>query len=250
MLKPVLLCLLLLLPCAHGLALRIATGELPPYATQERPDQGMALQIVRRAFALAGHSVEYHFMPWSRALEETASGRWDATAYWGYNAERNARFLSSDTVLNELWVFVHRRDMRFDWKVLPDLQPCRLAIIANYTYTPEMWQLLHQGRLQGDATPDDSLALRKLLARRVDVVPIERNVACYLLARHFSLLQADKLQAHPRLLTDQFTTHLLLPRARPGSPALLADFNRGLQQLKASGEHATLLQGVTCPRGW
>ncbi|MDC7717745.1 transporter substrate-binding domain-containing protein [Vogesella sp. DC21W] len=250
MLKPVLSCLLLLLPCAHGLALRIATGELPPYATQARPDQGVALQIVRRAFALAGHQVEYQFMPWTRALEESANGRWDATAYWGNNPERNARFLASDTVLVEQWVFVHRRDMRFDWNTLADLQPYRLAIIANYTYTPEMWQLLHQGRLQGDATPDDLLALRKLLARRVEVVPIERNVACYLLARHFRPAEAEKLQVHPRLLTDRFTTHLLLPRRQPASAALLADFNRGLQQLKASGEHARLLKGVGCPRGW
>ena len=29
--------------------LRIATGELPPYATASRPDQGVALAIVRRA---------------------------------------------------------------------------------------------------------------------------------------------------------------------------------------------------------
>ncbi|MFN4238792.1 MAG: substrate-binding periplasmic protein [Vogesella sp.] len=250
MLKPVFLLLLLLLPLAHGQALRIATGELPPYATQERPDQGVALQIVRRAFALAGHTVEYHFMPWTRALEETANARWDATAYWGYNPARNSRFLSSDTVLTEQWVFVHRRDMPFDWKALSDLQPYRLAIIANYTYTPEMWRLLQQGKLQSDATPDDLLALRKLLARRVDVVPIERNVACYLLSRHFALAQAEKLHAHPRRLTDQFTTHLLLPLSRPGSAGLLADFNRGLQQLKASGEHARLLRGVSCPSGW
>jgi len=242
--------LLLLVPMAHGQALRIATGELPPYATQERPDQGVALQIVRRAFALAGHSVTYHFMPWTRALEETANGRWHATAYWGKDEVRNRRFLGSDTVLTEQWVFVHRRDTAFDWQVLADLQPYRLAIIANYTYTPELWQLLHQGSVQGDATPDDLLALRKLLARRVDAVPIERNVACYLLARHFRPAEADKLQVHPRWLTDRFTTHLLLPRQQPGSAALLADFNRGLQQLKASGEHARLLQGVACPRGW
>ena len=37
--------------------LQIATGELPPYATQSRPDQGIALHIVRRAFELSGHEV-------------------------------------------------------------------------------------------------------------------------------------------------------------------------------------------------
>lgn len=250
MFKPLSLLLLLLMPFAHGQALRIATGELPPYATAERPDQGVALQIVRRAFALAGYKVEYHFMPWTRALEESAAGRWHATAYWGNDAERNSRFFASDNVLTEQWVFVHRRDRRFDWTALTDLRPYRLAIIANYTYTPQLWQLLNSGYVQGDATPDDLLALRKLLARRVDVVPIERNVACHLLARHFTPAQAARLQAHPRLLTDSFTTHLLLPRKRPGSEALLADFNRGLQQLKASGEHAALLKGVSCPRGW
>jgi polar amino acid transport system substrate-binding protein len=244
------LLLLLLLPLAQGHALRIATGELPPYATQERGDQGVALQIVRQAFALAGHTVTYHFMPWTRALEETANGRWDATAYWGFSEARNRRFLASDTVLSEQWVFVHRRDTAFDWTTLADLQPYRLAIIANYTYTPELWQGLREGKLRGDATPDDLLALRKLLAHRVDLVPIERNVACYLLARHFSVAEADRLQAHPRLLTDKFTTHLLLPRKLPGSAALLADFNRGLQQLKARAEYARLLKGVACPRGW
>ena len=40
--------------CAE--ALRLATGELPPYATQDRPDQGMALEIVRKSFANAGHN--------------------------------------------------------------------------------------------------------------------------------------------------------------------------------------------------
>lgn len=28
---------------------RLVTGELPPYATRERPDDGVALDIVRRA---------------------------------------------------------------------------------------------------------------------------------------------------------------------------------------------------------
>jgi polar amino acid transport system substrate-binding protein len=37
----------------------LATGELPPYATEQRPDQGIALEIVRRSFALAGATVHY-----------------------------------------------------------------------------------------------------------------------------------------------------------------------------------------------
>lgn len=242
--------LMLLLPFAHGTELRIATGELPPYASAHRPDKGIALQLVQRAFALAGYRVHYHFMPWTRALEETAAGKWQATAYWGYRDERNSRFLHSENVLTEQWVFVHRRETRFDWKTLADLQPYRLAVIADYTYTPALWQMLNNDLLQGDKTPDDLSALRKLLAKRVDVVPIERNVACDLLTRHFSGADAARLQAHPRLLTDRFTTHLLLPRKLAGSVKLQQDFNRGLKQLQGSGEYARLLKGVSCPKDW
>lgn len=59
---------------ARAEVVRIATGELPPYATAEASDSGTALQIVRRAFALAGHEVRYQFMPWPRAQNETEPG--------------------------------------------------------------------------------------------------------------------------------------------------------------------------------
>ncbi len=36
---------------AHAESLRLVTGELPPYATRERQDDGIALDIVRKAFA-------------------------------------------------------------------------------------------------------------------------------------------------------------------------------------------------------
>ncbi|MFO1249833.1 MAG: hypothetical protein U1E77_01500 [Inhella sp.] len=48
-------------------ALRIATGEFPPYATAGRTDQGIALSIVRRAFELGGHQVQFTFALVARA---------------------------------------------------------------------------------------------------------------------------------------------------------------------------------------
>jgi polar amino acid transport system substrate-binding protein len=53
---------------AHGDTVRLATGELPPYATEQRPDQGIALDIVRKAFAISGVTVHYTFKPWMRSL--------------------------------------------------------------------------------------------------------------------------------------------------------------------------------------
>lgn len=230
--------------------LQIATGEWPPYATQSRPDQGIALEIVRRAFALAGHEVRYHFLPWTRAQQETKAGHFDASAYWGASAERKRDFLLSDNVLTEQWLIVHRRAVPLQWREMKDLKPYTLGFIRDYTYTPEFWDLIKSGEVKGDSTPTDLAGLRKMLLGRMDAMPMERNVACDLLGRFFKPAEAAQFAAHPRAFADSFSTHLILPPQNPRSASLLADFNRGLKRLKDSGEHATLLRSVSCPAGW
>ncbi len=244
------LALALAAAAASADVVRIATGELPPYATADASDSGTALQIVRRAFALAGHEVRYQFMPWQRAQNETRAGLWDASAYWGANEDRRRDFLLSSNVLSEQWVFVHRRDQALNWRSLADLKPYTLGVIKGYTYTPELWNLARQGVLKTDGTPDDLAGLRKLLLGRLDAIPMERGTACYLLLRHFSAEDARQISYHPRLLTDSFTTHVIFPKDRPRSGQLLEDFNRGLKQLQASGEYQRLLRGVACPAHW
>lgn len=244
-----LICLLAPLT-AQAEMVQIATGELPPYATAEAPDSGTALQIVRRAFALVGHEVRYHFMPWQRAQFETRAGRWDASAYWGANEERQRDFLLSNNVMSEQWVFVHRRDKPLNWRQLSDLKPYALGVVKGYTYTPEFWSLSRDGVLKTDLTHDDLSGLRKLLLGRIDAMPLERGTACYLLLNHFNADEARQLDYHPRLLTDSFTTHVIFPKDKARSQTLLADFNRGLKLLRASGEYQQLLKGVACPPHW
>jgi polar amino acid transport system substrate-binding protein len=235
---------------AQKTPLRIATGELAPYATASRADQGIALSIVRKSFELAGYQVEFTFLPWSRALAETRLGKWDASAYWGHKPEHETSFYLSDNVLTEQWVMVHRKALALQWNNLADLRPYRIAMIQDYTYTPQIWAMAKAGELKVDRLQDDLAALKMLVLDRVDVAPMERNVACELLRKNFSAAEASRVAAHPRLMTDSFTTHLLLPRSRSESANLLADFNAGLKKLKSTGEYNKLLAQVNCPTGW
>lgn len=232
------------------MVLHLATGELPPYATESRPDQGIVLALIRKAFDQAGYDVKYHFMPWSRAQVETRLGKWDGTAYWGKTADRARDFWLSDNVLTEQWVFVHRKDMPFDWHHEADLAPYTIAVIPDYTYTPTFRKLLSEGTLKGDTTPDDLSGLRKLLFKRVDLLPIERNVACFLLHKRFSAEQIQQLAAHPKRMTDQFTTHLMLSRQRAASPAILKAFNKALAELYRKKVPQQLLASLSCDLHW
>ena len=234
----------------HAEALRLATGELPPYATQDRPDQGMALEIVRKAFTNAGHTVTYTFRPWTRALEEARAGQWDGTAYWGKNPVRDIGFLISDNVLTEQWVFLYRNPpsgaKAFDWTALSDLKGVRIGGVQSYTYTPEFWDMAKQGLLTLELAQDDLGSLRRLLTGRVDLVLMERNVACHLMHTHFKPEETANLRAHPKLLTTQFTTHLMLSEKLPRSAERMKAFNAGLATLKKSKEYAALLQYPQC----
>lgn len=241
---------LLPLTLAHAEALRLVTGELPPYATQERADQGIALNIVRQAFSQVGDTVDYTFKPWARSLEEAHMGRWDGTATWGKNPARDVGFLVSDNVLTEQWVFVYRNGPvgapLFDWKHLADLKGKRMGAVRFNTYTPEFWDLQKTGVLTVDFSNDDLSNLRLLVAGRIDVVPMERNMACYLMKAHFKPEETANLRAHPRLLTDHFTTHLMLSAKLPASAARMQKFNRGLALLKKTPAYAQALQLEGC----
>ena len=234
--------------CAE--TVRLATGELPPYATEQRPDQGIALDIIRRAFANEGIGVQYFFKPWTRSLEEARDGKWDGTAYWGRNPIRDAGFLISDNVLTEQWVFVYRQDAlatrQFDWKQFADLTGLRIGAAKFNSYTPEFWALQKSGVLTVEFAADDLSNLRLLVAGRLDLVPLERNVACYLMAAHFQPAEVTKLRAHPKLLTDNFTTHLMLSQKLPQSSARMAAFNRGLKVLQKSKHYGEVLRQPGC----
>lgn len=240
-----------LLPAlAQSQTLRLVTGELPPYATQERPDSGIALDVVRKAFANVGLSVSYTFKPWTRSLEEARAGAWDGTAYWGRNPSRDVGFLISDNVLTEQWVFLYRvrpaGSPAFNWETLTDLKGQRIAAVQSYTYTPEFWELQKNGTLKVELAQDDLGNLRRLVAGRIELAVIERNVACYLLQAHFTPQERVNLRVHPRLLTQQFTTHLMLSEKLPQSAERMAAFNKGLAQLKKSKEYAALLRYPAC----
>jgi len=106
------------------------------------------------------------------------------------------------------------------------------------------------GQFKSEKLPSDQAALKMLLLGRVDAAPMERNVACDLLKANYSEAEAAKLSPHPKLMTETFTTHLMLPRVREESAARLADFNAGLKKLRASGEYAKLLAKTSCPASW
>ena len=207
-------------PKAETTVLSIASGAWAPFSGQDLPGEGIVNSSVRRIATAAGYDVEFNYMPWARALEETRQGAYDATSYWFYKAEREDDFIHIGPLNEERTVFYALASTDVpEWTDLSDLAGLRIGVITGYTYTPELWELGAAGVLSLSEAQSDEANFRKLLAGRVDLLVISQDVGNYLLNKSFSEADRNRLTIVEKPLS---TAHgyLLLPRNKPETEAI------------------------------
>jgi polar amino acid transport system substrate-binding protein len=235
--------LLYALLLASGVAadtLRLTSGEWPPFHGVALPHYGVASRIVTEAFAFEGVEVHWEFLPWARSLQLAEQGQRAGTAVWRRNAKRERQFFISDPVLKTQNYLFHRKAFDFDWQTVDDLRGMRLGATRGYYYGKAFNRAELAGHLNIQRINSDEVALRQLLAGRIELFPIAKTVALDLLAQHFTAAERAQLSFHPRALS-RHNQHLLLSRQVAGNAALIERFNRGLARLRDSGKIAQYL---------
>jgi len=230
--------------CAAQETIRISTGEFPPYLSAHLKDNGIGLRIIKEAFALEGVNVEYGFFPWKRSYKLAQQGEWDASATWGYNDERNKYFYFSDPLYPAVSVFFHLKSFKFDWSNLNDLKGLSIGATETYAYTPELLAAIENKSLNVELISSDQLNLKKLLKGRIDIFPLNIDVAYALLARHFTPQERELITFHP-LELYRIQTHLLFSKKIDRNPRLLRLFNKGLKRLKQNGKFSEYFKETT-----
>ncbi|MGL1933852.1 MAG: transporter substrate-binding domain-containing protein [Fibrobacterales bacterium] len=212
----------------------IATGEYPPFLSQELLFSGVGLKIISEAFESEGVTVTYGFFPWQRSYHYVVSGEWDASATWSYNIEREKDVTYSDPLYHSTYVLFHRKENPINWNTLTDLKQFSLGATKSYTYTPEFYKAIEDSILTVDFVASDELNLKKLAAKRFDAVPMNIDVGYYLIHSKLSKKEALTITHHPNRFSSK-PTHLVFSKKNPRTPELLRKFNRGLKKLNDSG---------------
>ena len=237
----------LLLPLAAAAdEIRLTNGEWGPYLGQNLPHHGVASRIVEEAFALEGVQVKWEFYPWARALRSAERGKSDGSAVWRRSPEKEQNFFISDPVVDTSYYLFHRKDYPLDWQQISDLQGKRIGGAIDYNYGPVFQQAEKSGLVHMQRLSHEELALRMLLAGRLDVLPMDKVVAFDLLHSKFSSAERRQLTFHPLPLNSD-TLHLLLSKKVPGNAERLAQFNRGLKILQDSGKVSQYLLDIQQP---
>jgi polar amino acid transport system substrate-binding protein len=207
-------------------------------------DGGIFSRIVSEAFALEGIRAVYKFYPWKRGYLLAKQGQLDGSVTWAPTPERQRDFHFSDPVIFSRKVFFHLKELTFEWRSVKDLIPFRIGATAQYTYGEAFDQAVQEGILNVEYVNRDSLNIRKLLQRRIDLFPMEIKVGYNLIRAEASPEQAGLITHHPEPVQETpicvvISRNIDDRRAR----RLIETFNRGLQRLKQSGRYGELLQG-------
>ncbi|WP_158627954.1 substrate-binding periplasmic protein [Azospirillum griseum] len=240
MLRTLLLCTLALwLPASGALAgvVRLVATEYPPYYGASLPEQGLLVALTKAAFRQVGHDVTIEFQPWARALAEAEKGDHDGLIGIWRASEREKLIAYSAEALAENEIgFVGLKGRAISYASLDNLKPHTIGSVRGYS----MPAVITQAGLTIELANDDLSNLKKLLAGRIDLALIDRGQADHLIAGQFS--ESRNLFAWIEPAVSRLPMFNGFSRARPGYERTVADFDRGFEKLRNSGELAAIRQ--------
>jgi polar amino acid transport system substrate-binding protein len=220
--------------------LRLVTGpDYKPFTDPGLPMGGMQSEIVRAAFDKVGETVSIAFQPWMRGYAETQRLAFDATFPYARSTERAKDFLYSD----DIYVQVSRpfvlQDSSLAATTPEDLAGRTLCSPLGYVVAAPIEHLLTRRAIRLERPDSMDQCFKMLQLRRVDAV-ICVDIQARATARH---VFGNQEMVKPLAAVIAITTHnLIVSRQHPAAGRIIADFNRGLALLKASGEFDAIVR--------
>lgn len=228
---------------AEGLV-RIATGEWPPYTSENLRHQGAAAEIVTRTFQKMGVAIELVFYPWPRCYESVRAGRvWGAFPY-AQTEERGQEVDFSDILLyasSKLFYFDEPPpDLSF--QTILDLKGLRIGGVRGYYYE----SLFSKAGVAVDYAPGLRNGLEKLMLGRNDLFVANELVGWFVIRSHF----IDSAHRFGTLLQplDRHGLKMIVSRQHPLGRSLLDAFNQALAAVKDDLFYEALLKKLQLNR--
>jgi polar amino acid transport system substrate-binding protein len=221
--------------------LDIVADNYPPYYGEDLRNGGVMTEIVVEAFKRAGYDVEIRFKPWKRALEEAKTGMRDGLYTVWYRKEREQWFVYSDPIPPPSEIgFYKRKDTDISFETFEDLKPYTIGVGRGYATPPGF----DEASVKTSLATDDEQNLRKLHKGRIDLALTDKLVAKYVIDSKIPAAIPDLEWLPPTLHVE--TNHLALSKKANDHATILADFNRGLREIKADGT----LQAIMVKHGF
>ena len=217
--------------------LRLLANTSPPYADAQLPDQGLALELVKHIYSQTDYQPVVTIENWSRAIEGTRVGVYDALASVWYSKDREQDLLFSEPYLRSELLILKLRSNRRSYSNLQDLAGSRLGVRAEYAYGVDFAAIPDLQLVQEDQLVPNLL---NLLDGKVDLVIADQRTA----AMQLHELLADKVTqfAVVNIALPPVERHVAASRTWPGHEKMIAEFNRALSAVQKDGSLQAIIK--------
>lgn len=214
----------------------LATWDWAPYYARELPDGGAATEIVEMSFRRAGYELQVEWVPWARAIEKAKEGEYDGVLGCWYTDERAGFFSYSKPFLHNEIVFFKRRGEAIHYKSFRDVTAYRIGVTRNSG--PHEWlKAKHFSNL--DIVGDANLNIKKLMAKRFDLIADEKMGVLYILKHQYPGWKDALEILDPPLRVDNL--HIMISKKNRAHQKIVSDFDRGLLEIRQDGTFQKIL---------
>ncbi|QTA80037.1 ABC transporter, solute-binding protein family 3 [Desulfonema limicola] len=233
-----LLFIFLIFPAAQAENIKIVTGEWAPFTSEKVEGYGFITEIVSLALKNMGIIPEYEFHKWNRCYSMVKRGDVLAAFPYSYTEERAEDVFFSDTIGKSRTMFFQYQSQlspEIKYNILEDLKPYKIGGVKGYFYEKDF----KESGLNVSYTSDETSALKKLEAGRIDLLPLNEIVGWELIKKHYP----EKINKFKTLEKPYNVDNLMLIVSRkfPGSSNFLNNFNNSLNQIKTKNEYSGIL---------
>jgi len=214
----------------------LATWNWAPYYAENLPNGGAATEIVKASFKRVGYELEVKWVPWTRAIEKAKEGEFDGVLGVWYTEERARSFTYSKPFFKNEIVFFKRKDETINYISPSDIMTYRVGVTRNSG--PHEW-LKEKYSKNLDLVGSASLNIKKLMAKRFDLLVDEKLGILYILNNEFPEWKNAIESLDPPLQVNEL--HIMISQKNIYHQKIINDFNRGLREIRQDGTFENIL---------
>lgn len=242
----------LLLPCWLSARELVIGGILEPplkWLDEGGHPRGLDVDLVSAIFGTLRIPIKIELIDSGARLTRNAEGGlYDLLLTHSYKPEREAYLLypKQAHILHSWHFFIRKESVgQIHYDHLADLKPWRIGVTRDFSYTPELAAAMADPAYRFQEIPINQLQLRKLIAGRIDVVPMSLVTA-------FAQIREERLEGRldylPKpLKTSPYFNVWTRSRADADTPALMAAYDTELRHMKQDGRLKALYDKYGIP---
>ena len=226
----------------------LGTWEWSPITDSKLEGYGIASEIITKAYEAEGVEVEIKFYPWKRGELLLQSNELDALFPYTKTAEREKKYLFSDSVLTVKTKFFYMKDLEGKFKKpefnsYEELKEYSISGVLGYFYQEEF----DKAGLDVEYVGTDEQNLKRLVKGRVDIIPMANYVGWYLINKnhpqdYYRFDTVDYDLPGKKVSSEEIGARVMVLKDNPDADFIIQTYNRGLKKIKQNGEYRKILR--------